>query len=197
MTLVSGHSCFPIFYGTFGTHDLIMENLGETDENGEFTSQTVHTMIRVTHDQCVAMSRQICEGIVHLHDINILHNDIKQNNIVLKSSTVWPFFQVKIIDFGKSTLKSSPNVYCLSIEKMSIYNEKHRYLAHELRNVRNTAQSEATDCYSVGYVLRDIAMREKFEFLRQLSEKMKTQKPQDRLDIPTALAQLRLFRKSQ
>lgn len=49
--------------------------------------------------------RQICEGVRHMHEANIIHLDIKPENIMCqtRSST-----NVKLIDFGLAT-KLDPN----------------------------------------------------------------------------------------
>ena len=194
LTLVSGHPGFPVFHGTLGTLGLVMEDLGES-LNGQYLSKTIHNhMKNLTHEQCIIVARQVCEGFIHLHDINILHNDIKSNNLVLQLLASPPFIRVVIIDFGKSRLKSSPEVYHLSAEKVEFYNKHHRYLAHELRNCIDTAQSEETDCYSIGYMFKHIGIAQKFHFIFQLGQKMKMLIPKERLCIPSALVQLKAFR---
>ena len=197
MMLVSGHTHFPLFYGMIDSHELIMEDLGRVEDDGSYAVQTVHRAIgkgQFSQKQCVLIAQQVCEGLVHLHDINILHNDLKSNNVILRPDDHWPNFQVKIIDFGKSTLKSSPNIYNLPSEDILVYNVQHRYIAHEIRNVPNTKQSEMTDTYSVGYLITQIGQSEQSKFLTQIGEKMKTVSPEDRLPLTSALALLKKFR---
>ena len=117
LNLLSSHPRFPKFYGTLGTHGLVMENLGEWVD-GKYVSWTVHSYMKnFTFEQCIVVARQVCEGFIHLHDIGILHNDIKSNNIVvqlLASTSI----RVVIIDFGKATMKSSPDVHNLSAKTL-------------------------------------------------------------------------------
>ena len=111
---------------------------------------------------------------MHLHDIGVLHNDIKANNVIIQNNMT---ITVKIIDFGKATLKSTPIVYKLNKDQQEQYNRKHRYLAHELRNSTTTVQSELTDTYSIGYMFKYIGYFENFSFLKEIGRKMKTTSP--------------------
>ena len=57
----------------------------------------------------------ICFSLVsatkHMHLKNLLHNDLKSNNVFLKLRTnTWI---AKLTDMGKSTLKSNPETYKL------------------------------------------------------------------------------------
>ena len=52
-----------------------------------------------------------------------------------------PKNKVKIIDFGKCTLVTDPIIYDLSPTQSARYNDKHRYLAHELRNIPHSKQT--------------------------------------------------------
>lgn len=196
LMLVSGHRNFPVFHGVIGTHQLIMEDLGCVDKEG-YIVRTVQNMMG-TKELCqkgwIMMSRQIVEGFIHLHDIGIIHNDIKSNNIVLKPTDEWPKYQVKIIDFGKATLKSASVIYKLPPDEMEVYNINHKYLAYELRNSLGSKQSEDTDLYSVGYLIKQVGRAELFDFLIDTGEKMKTQDPKSRLRLSSALVLLKNFR---
>ena len=80
---------------------------------------------KISHPKWLTVAKEVIEGFIHLYDIGILHNDIKGNNIILH----WPKFNVKIIDFGRATLKSFPSVYNLSSKDKAKYNIQHCYLA--------------------------------------------------------------------
>ena len=51
----------------------------------------------LTEAECVLFLRQICEGVAYLHTLNIVHLDLKPENIVCVSKAG---NDVKIIDFG-------------------------------------------------------------------------------------------------
>jgi len=59
----------------------------------------------MTEAEVINYMRQICEGIRHMHEQNIIHLDIKPENIMCqtRSST-----NVKLIDFGLAT-RLDPN----------------------------------------------------------------------------------------
>ena len=48
--------------------------------------------------------KQICEGVVFLHDRGIIHRDIKLDNILVVEDTERRTSNIKIIDFGLSTV---------------------------------------------------------------------------------------------
>ena len=98
--------------------------------------------------------------------MNVLHNDIKSNNIM--------FFEkkVKITDFWKATYISKPIIYNLTPSDAEKYNLKHQYLAHKLWNIPNSKQTELTDTYSVGYMFKYISYYQHFDFLYSIVRKM-------------------------
>ena len=60
----------------------------------------------------VHIASGIVDGVMKMHSMGILHNDLKENNILLKETT----FEVtpKIFDFGKATHVSHPLKYDLT-----------------------------------------------------------------------------------
>lgn len=59
----------------------------------------------MTEGEVINYVRQVCEGVKHMHEKNIIHLDIKPENIMCQTSTS---SNVKIIDFGLAT-KLDPN----------------------------------------------------------------------------------------
>ena len=94
------------------------------DEGGNYCVSTIHNTIgkqRLNLVQWIEVAKQVIEGVMHLHDIGILHNDLKSNNVIL----VPPSHGVKIIDFGKARSTTGPRVYNLTKEQKKVYNTKH------------------------------------------------------------------------
>lgn len=56
----------------------------------------------ITDEECSCIMRQILQGIEHIHQLNIVHRDIKPQNILMKSFTNLQG-AVKIADFGLGT----------------------------------------------------------------------------------------------
>ena len=98
-------------------------------------------------EQWTKICYDLIKGLTHLHTEGVLHNDIKSNNVLLKSPLI-PIF----VDFGKATLRKCPEVYRLTEKQRERYNAKYLYLAHELRNQWGAKTSTATDIYSLGYM---------------------------------------------
>ena len=102
----------------------------------------------------IKIAIDICIAIHELHVKCLLHNDLHSGNILVRNSS-----HVKIIDFGKSTLVTGPLRY--DIEPQSKQHERfntvHLFLAYELRNIRGSFQSIASDVYSIGYNIDSIA----------------------------------------
>jgi len=73
--------------------------LTEYLEGGELFERISCKEYRLTEDKCRMFSQQVVSGIVFMHDKDIIHLDIKPNNIVCVSRAE-SNLQVKIIDFG-------------------------------------------------------------------------------------------------
>jgi serine/threonine protein kinase len=79
------------FFEDFNNFYLVMEYPGTKD---------LHSFIldsKLNEKQKTHIIRQICLGIEYLHDLGLMHRDIKSHNIIVNEG-----FDVKIIDFGLS-----------------------------------------------------------------------------------------------
>ncbi|XP_073669318.1 serine/threonine-protein kinase 17A isoform X1 [Paramisgurnus dabryanus] len=85
------------------------------------------------------LMRQILEGVAFLHKSNVVHLDLKPQNILLTSES--PLGDIKIVDFGLSRLVSS------SQEIREIMGTP-EYVAPEILNYEPI--STATDMWSIG-----------------------------------------------
>ena len=90
---------------------------------------------------------------------------------------------------------SNPIIYNLAPSTTAKYNIKHRYLAHELRNVPHSKQTELTDTYSIGYMFKYIGYHQNFEFLRDTGRKMKDIDSSRRMKLATAAEMFNNFLK--
>ena len=141
------------------------------------TLQSIRGQKNLTLENCVEISIQLINTIQFLHGISILHNDIKANNVILFKDNV------KIIDFGKATHVKQPLLYNLNDKSKELYNQRHRYFAHELRNVRGTSQNIMTDTYSVGYLMKYIGYYELLSDIYEIGRQMKEISLTDRLSL--------------
>jgi len=89
-------------------------------------------------------------AVITLHKKNWLHNDIKQNNVLLhKMKSTW---KPVLIDFGKSRSLGNPKTYNLSADQKKLYRERHPWIAPELID-GTSAQSPSTDVYAFGKMI--------------------------------------------
>lgn len=72
---------------------------------GELFERITAEGYRMTEAEVINYMRQICEGIRHMHEKNIIHLDIKPENIMCQTRTST---NVKLIDFGLAT-RLDPN----------------------------------------------------------------------------------------
>ncbi|XP_044287821.1 serine/threonine-protein kinase 17B [Varanus komodoensis] len=95
----------------------------------------------VDETDIIRLIRQILEGICHLHENNIVHLDLKPQNILL--SSICPLGDIKIVDFGMS-------------RKIGSYGELREivgtpeYQAPEILNYDPI--TTATDIWSIGVI---------------------------------------------
>ena len=94
---------------------------------------------------------RIAEAIKQMHYCNILHNDIKSNNILLKIVNDQDVFP-KICDVGKATHTKKPPKYNLGDKEKLNYNAKYTYIAYELRN-SEAFKSTYSDIFPLGAYL--------------------------------------------
>lgn len=119
---------------------LVMEYVDGTNlrdllkKNGKFIPKTA-----------VYYTKQIAEGIAELHNCNIIHRDIKSNNIMVTKDR-----NVKIIDFGLALGEDSQRLTQASKVVGSVY-----YMAPELC-VTNAQPSVRSDIYALGILLFEL-----------------------------------------
>ena len=99
---------------------------------------------RLTEDLAKRLFRQICEGLKYLHERQVIHRDIKLENILLDGDTE-DSLKVKIIDFGFSTV-ISPG------KKIRVFCGTPSYMAPEIVNKTDNIDTH-TDVWAAGVVL--------------------------------------------
>lgn len=75
--------------------DLFFQTFSIT--GGELFERITGDDLSLTEGDCINFMRQICYGVQHMHENNILHLDLKPENIMCLDDTG---YDVKIIDFG-------------------------------------------------------------------------------------------------
>lgn len=77
------------------TREIIM--VVEYISGGELFERVVADDFTLTEKDCVMFMRQICEGVCYMHNLSIVHLDLKPENIMCSTRNS---HQIKIIDFG-------------------------------------------------------------------------------------------------
>ena len=102
---------------------------------------------------------QICEGLNHMHNIPLLHRDLKPGNILIMND------KVKIIDFGLSKLKNSDSAKEWSTTAGVAGTKK--YLPPEcLKNIDSTdiKINDKVDIWSLGVIIHQLVTGRKHPF---------------------------------
>lgn len=107
---------------------------------GELFERVIDEEFVLTEKACVVFLRQICEGMAFMHEKNILHLDMKPENILCVTRTG---NRIKLIDFGLAR-KYNPK------EKASALFGTPEFVAPEVPNYETI--SPYTDMWSVGVI---------------------------------------------
>ena len=91
----------------------------------------------------------------YLSSKNVLHNDIKCDNILIELPGDSAEARAILIDFNKACITSEGTRYKLSREAQQKYARNHPQIAPEVRKGHNN-QSFASDVYSTGRVIHKI-----------------------------------------
>ena len=74
--------------------------------------------------------KQIVDALLYVHEALWLHNDIRENGVLMRKTTVG--WKPVVIDFGKSRLRVSTKKYNLTEKQQAFYKLRHPWIAPEL-----------------------------------------------------------------
>lgn len=136
-------------------HKMLILSFHGIDHNSFSIHSLLTSKSKANLDISIMQWRKIALGIIsginYIHGNGIIHNDIKEDNVLIDQdyNDCW---KPVIIDFGKACLESSGKKYCLSKEEIEYYKRHHAHIAPDLRDgLRN--QDRYSDSYSFGRVL--------------------------------------------
>ena len=97
------------------------------------------------------MLTKVIEALLHIHSGDVLHNDLKANNIILEERENWSVNPV-IIDFGKARFASDAKpAVAVATSKREVYQKRHPHIVPEI--VYGTGmQSFKSDIFSFGRI---------------------------------------------
>ena len=104
---------------------------------------------------------KLCQALHYLHSKQLLHRDIKSDNILLTEFN--SEYHPMLIDFGKSIqISEAPSKRkSLTLLEQNEYRKKHRHIAPEV--VLGHPPSFLSDIFSFGVVMSDVSHRVKTE----------------------------------
>ncbi|KAG9088934.1 hypothetical protein FS749_001742 [Ceratobasidium sp. UAMH 11750] len=97
-------------------------------------------------DRCV-MSAQVCEGLEYLHDIGVVHGDLKGQNILVSNDQT-----PMITDFGNAVLQQGTLMFTETINAPTF---TPRWTAPELMD-DGVRQSREADVYALGMTILEL-----------------------------------------
>ena len=155
MAALSTHDSFPTLYGTLVSgkeHALVMQFLGDPG-----TGECLTLAGAVTGPRCltllsadwVTLAINIVDGLKFMHDKNLLHNDIKGDNILVNHEG--GFWRAYIIDVGLCSLVGHPRRHVLDVAGKAKFRQFHGHIAPELVEF-GLPESTFSDIFQVGKV---------------------------------------------
>lgn len=126
-----------------GNHALILEDFGAV------SLKKILASARLDVETTLQWACQIAEGLVKIHEKNILHKDINASNIVVNAGSG----KAKIIDFGISSLLSRENP---RPGNPNLLEGTIQYISPEQTGRMNHAVDYRTDFYSFGITLYEM-----------------------------------------
>ncbi|XP_043843452.1 myosin light chain kinase 2, skeletal/cardiac muscle [Dromiciops gliroides] len=138
MNQLNHHNLIQLYAAIETSHEIIL--FMEFVEGGELFERIVDEDYQLTEVDTMVFVRQICEGILFMHNMRVLHLDLKPENILCVSTTG---HMVKIIDFGLAR-RYNPN------EKLKVNFGTPEFLSPEVVNYDQI--SDKTDMWSMGVI---------------------------------------------
>jgi serine/threonine protein kinase len=124
-----------------GSPYLVMEYL----EGRELASMLRDASLTI--DEIIGLGAQIAAALAALHDADIVHCDVKPENIFVLLEKAWGIPQIKVIDFGVSRYVTDPPADETAIAGTPVYMSPEHWKGKP---------APASDVYSLGCVLYEL-----------------------------------------
>ncbi|PFX15194.1 putative serine/threonine-protein kinase [Stylophora pistillata] len=152
------HPSLPHIFGvnlTQKPYFLVSYFYGINNQTFTLYSALYHPTIPFTKYCAGKIMFEPCQALQHLYMKQLLHRDIKSDNILLR--TLHTRFHPMLIDFGKSVgvSEATSKRRSLSAHEQDGYRKKYRHIAPEI--ILGKPPSFASDLFSVGVVMSDIS----------------------------------------
>ncbi|MEM7304844.1 MAG: serine/threonine-protein kinase, partial [Pseudomonadota bacterium] len=115
-----------------------------------FESHTLSTELKprkpLTNERVIKVTNDICEGMESAHNANVIHRDLKPNNVMINEED-----QLKIVDFGIAAASQSSDT---KLTKTGLLVGTPTYMSPE--QVLGKEINEKTDIYSLGTIMYEM-----------------------------------------
>lgn len=152
-----------------GIYYIVMEYV-----KGRTLKEIIKEKAPFNYQEVINISRQICLALEHAHNNNIIHRDIKPQNILITHDGI-----VKVADFGIARASNSATLTNTGSVIGSVY-----YISPE--QARGGYTDEKTDIYSLGTVMYEMATA-KVPFIADSPVAIALKHIQDSVDRPSGI----------
>jgi eukaryotic-like serine/threonine-protein kinase len=123
-----------------GRHYIVMEYV-----SGMTLKEYIAKYTRLKPPEVVRIGRQICDALFYAHSHQLIHRDIKPQNILISAEGI-----VKVADFG---IAKAPETATVTLSGSNVLGSVH-YISPE--QARGGITDEKADIYSIGIVLYEM-----------------------------------------
>lgn len=122
-------------------------------EKIDTTSLSCEEISRLSFDKILLIAKSVCHSIRILHDLNIVHGDLKPDNILIKKTSLG--YSGKLIDFDDSYFSSNPPVdhECLVGTPEYYSPEQAAYIMDEEDEIPGNTLTLKSDIFTFGIIL--------------------------------------------
>ena len=149
------HMYLPLLIGIC-THQEPLRIVMQFHAFDELQSKMMHMELLNISLNCelwLSLCAQLLEALTYLHeDVNILHNYIKVNNVLIVKSADCSQYQAVLIDFGKATLANESECYNLNGIDRAEYIRRFPHIPPEVVE-GEICQTIYSDMYAYGKLL--------------------------------------------
>ena len=122
-------------------------------EKIDTTSLTCEEISRLPFEKILLIAKSVCHSIRILHDLNIVHGDLKPDNILIKKTSMG--FSGKLIDFDDSFFSGNPPTDRESLVGTPEYYspEQAAYIMDEDEEIAGNTLTLRSDIFTFGIIL--------------------------------------------
>lgn len=186
------HPCFPFIYGicTESKPYLVVMQFCSVEGKAYTLHRALQSRTLLKNQKWFDVILQLLEAFKLLHSSCLIHQDIKDDNILITDNNT--MFVPVIIDFGKCIRKLDACKKILSKEEQEAYKQKYKHIAPEVV-AGSHLPSNASDIYSLGLLLGQIATKIGCKSLLSLSEHCLVNNPQARASLDYLMVNIQLL----